>query len=74
MNVNSPDVNAILENENGSCVDVILENESGFYVGVILVNGNDLGIDVNWIGWIPPPLHRFPTLPSLLSKLSQSLL
>ena len=46
--MNNLDVDAILENENDSCV------------GMILVNGKDLGVDGNWIGWIPPPHIDFP--------------
>ena len=70
--MNGLDVDAILENENDSCVDVILENESGFCVDMILVNGNDPGIDVSRIGWIPPHTD-FPYYhPSFLGYLSPS--
>ena len=81
MNVNGSDVDVILgnksdfcvavtfENENGSYVGMILGNVSDFYVGVILVNGNDPGVDVSPIDWIP--LHTdFPHYhPSFLGYL-----
>ena len=78
MNVNGPVVDvilgneidfvdAILENENGSCIGVILENESDSCVGGIL--GNSLGVGVSQIDWIP--LHNGPSYyhPSFLGYL-----
>ena len=53
-------VDAILENENGSCVGVILENESDSCDVRILRNSLDVG--VSYIDWIPhhnsPPRNR----------------
>ena len=55
-------VDAILENENGSCVGVILENESDSCDVRILRNSLDVG--VSYIDWIPhhnSPPHYHPS-------------